>query len=118
LLSGAQSVVTEPVSLMLAAEAPEMPNLQGSGRVLVRGQRAIQPLMFIGGPREFDNGYIVHSGDEFIHVIAGRVQFELNGEGIYDLSPGDSLHYGSGIKHRWRQLGSRESRFLAVLTGR
>jgi transcriptional regulator with XRE-family HTH domain len=116
LLSAAQPS-GESVSYMLAADAT---GLDGhghhmSGVALVRGRRAIQPLLVIGGPREFLDTYVVHASEEFIHVLAGRVQFELIGEGLYTLGPGDSLYYSAGIKHRWRQLGAKQSRYLAVL---
>ena len=116
LLSEAQPSV-ESVSYMSASDAPALNDLghHKSAVGLVRGRRAMQPMLVIGGPREFLDSYIVHASDEFIHVLAGRVQFELIGEGLYTLSPGDSLYYSAGIKHRWRQLGAKQSRYLAVL---
>ncbi len=115
LLSGAQQSTTSSVSFIAAGEAPALPNRQGTGHVLVQGHRALQPLLLVGGTREFGPNHVVHTSDEFVYVISGRVQFELVGEGLYDLGPGDSLYYGAGIKHRWRQLGARNCKFLAVL---
>lgn len=118
MLSGAAQTEPDAVSFMAAAEGPILTNREGRGQALVFGNRSLQPLLLVGGPREFDDTHVVHSGDEFVYVLAGRVQFELVGEGIFDLGRGDSLYYGAGIKHRWRQLGSRECRFITVLQNR
>jgi transcriptional regulator with XRE-family HTH domain len=118
LLAGAQQGASETVSFMSGRDAPGLDSHDGYGRVLVRGHRPIQPLLLVGGPQEFDDAYVVHAGDEFIHVIEGGVQYELVGEGVYDLGPGDSLYYRGGIKHRWRQLGAKQCRLLAVLADR
>jgi transcriptional regulator with XRE-family HTH domain len=115
LLAGAQQTAATAVSFVPANEAIGLDNPAGVGISLVQGRRSMQPLLLVGGDQEFDETFVVHTGDEFIHVISGRVQFELVGEGLYDLRPGDSLYYGGGIKHRWRQLGRRECRFISVL---
>jgi transcriptional regulator with XRE-family HTH domain len=116
LLSGAQQTTAESVSFMKADQAPQIPDLAGTGFILVQGRRALQPLLLVGGPREFSENHVVHDGDEFIYVMAGRVQFDLVGEGLFDLEVGDSLCYGGGIKHRWRQVGGKTCRFVAVLS--
>lgn len=118
MLSGAAQTEPESVSFMAASDAPILANRAGTGQALVLGKRSLQPLLLVGGSREFGERHVVHGGDEFIYVLAGRVQFELVGEGIFDLGKGDSLYYGPGIKHRWRQVGSRECRFIAVLAER
>jgi transcriptional regulator with XRE-family HTH domain len=118
ILTGAAQSEPETVSFVRASDGPTLSNIEGRGQALVLGKRSLSPLLLVGGPREFDDTHVVHSGDEFIHVLAGRVQFELVGEGVFDLGRGDSLYYGAGIKHRWRQLGSRECRFISVLQNR
>jgi transcriptional regulator with XRE-family HTH domain len=118
ILSGTAQTEPDTVSFMAATDAPTLANPPGTGHALVLGKRALQPLLLVGGSREFSDDYLVHAGDEFIYVLAGRIQFELAGEGTYDLARGDSLYYGPGIKHRWRQLGVRECRFITVLSER
>jgi transcriptional regulator with XRE-family HTH domain len=115
LLAGAQQTTAEAVSFLPAHMAAQLKGSGGAGTSLVQGRRAMQPMLLNGGEPEFGEIYVVHNGDEFIHVIAGRVQFELIGEDIYDLGPGDSLYYRGGIKHRWRQVGKKECRFISVL---
>jgi transcriptional regulator with XRE-family HTH domain len=115
LLAGVQQATTEAVSYVPAIDALELQNYGGAGRSLVQGRRSMQPLLLIGGPQEFGDAYVVHTGDEFIYVIEGHIQFDLVHEDVYDLGPGDSLYYRGGVKHRWRQVGKRESRFLSVL---
>ena len=57
-----------------------------------------------------------HDGQEFDYVVGGRVRFHL-GDATYDLAPGDSIYFDSGIPHHIRALGDQPATFLAVVMG-
>lgn len=54
---------------------------------------------------------MVHSGDEFVYVIAGAVEFVVEDE-VYLLKSGDSLGFKATLPHRWRNLSSEISEVL------
>jgi transcriptional regulator with XRE-family HTH domain len=109
---------TEPVSLVRGAadEAPPVDSPGGSVRPLVRGERAMLPVEYIGAPREFDE-YISHDGEEFVYVAQGTIEMDIDGE-LYAASPGDSVYYAGGLRHRWRSLSHEEVRLVVVQQNR
>jgi transcriptional regulator with XRE-family HTH domain len=89
---------------LVRREAPD--NLRvthgdGLARGLVRGSRAMLPVEFRSGPREFEE-YYLHSGEEFMYVFQGRFEMDIEDSGIYELAEGDTLYYAGGLRHRWR----------------
>lgn len=44
-------------------------------------------------------GY-THVGEDFVYVVSGHLTYWLDGE-LFELGPGDSLHFDSARKHRW-----------------
>lgn len=58
----------------------------------------------------------VHEGEEFVHVLEGRVELTVaSGEPIV-LYPGDSAYYRSEMPHSFRNAGRGPARFLGVTT--
>jgi transcriptional regulator with XRE-family HTH domain len=105
---------SEPVSVVrqAAAEAPPVDSPGGSVRPLVRGERAMLPVEYIGAPREFDE-YISHDGEEFVYVARGTIEVDIEGE-LHVASAGDSVYYAGGLRHRWRSLSDEEVRLVVV----
>ena len=54
-----------------------------------------------------------HDGEEWIHVLAGRVQLAINGAD-HVLDPGDSVHFNLRRPHRLSALGGNEARVILV----
>jgi transcriptional regulator with XRE-family HTH domain len=54
-----------------------------------------------------------HDGEEWIHVVDGRVRLSIEGVD-HDLEPGDSAHFNSRRSHRLSALGSNEARVILV----
>ena len=54
-----------------------------------------------------------HTGEEFLEVRKGRVHFEIDGR-LYDLGPGDTLHYRSDMQHQARNPHDTEALILWV----
>ncbi|MDV7090179.1 helix-turn-helix domain-containing protein [Rhodococcus sp. IEGM 248] len=92
----------DEVSLIPGATGIEIAHGGGMARALVRGSWPFVPVEFRSGPMEFAE-YFVHPGREMIYVAYGHCEMEVAGYGVYELQAGDSLHYGAGLEHRWRQ---------------
>ncbi|VVD64261.1 transcriptional regulator [Pandoraea morbifera] len=43
--------------------------------------------------------YIRHGGEEFVFVLSGRLRLQFETGERFDLSPGDSLYFDSGVGH-------------------
>ena len=57
----------------------------------------------------------VHLGEEFVIVMKGRVEIDLDGEKLV-LGEGDSSVYNSNIPHRWRNVYDGRTELLWVNT--
>jgi transcriptional regulator with XRE-family HTH domain len=57
---------------------------------------------------------VSHSGQEFIHVLEGRLELRLADEAL-ELSPGDSLYFDSQTPHALRGLDDKQAVFLDVI---
>ena len=55
-----------------------------------------------------------HEGEEFVYVLAGRIEIEI-GENPNKLKKGDSLHFNSAIKHKLRNIGKSDAELLVVI---
>ena len=56
-----------------------------------------------------------HPGEEFAYVLEGTLRLWI-GDAIYDLNPGDSLHFKSTVKHRMENPGDKPTIYLCALT--
>lgn len=59
--------------------------------------------------------YNVHLGEEFMYVMKGQVELNLDGK-IMTLSEGDSALYNSNIPHKWKNIFDGESILIWVNT--
>jgi transcriptional regulator with XRE-family HTH domain len=75
----------------------------GQARGLFRERRTMLPVEYRSGPREFEE-YYIHRGEEFMYVVSGEFEMDLDDHGIQKLGPGDTLFYSGGVRHRWRSL--------------
>lgn len=108
-----QGGLAAPVSVVRAGDhAPEVDSPGGSVRPLVRGERAMLPVEFNGAPREFAD-YFQHDGDEFVYVVRGLIELDVEGD-LRTASAGDSVYYVGGLRHRWRSLGSADVKLVVV----
>ena len=56
-----------------------------------------------------------HPGEEFYYVLEGTLRLQV-GDAIYDLNPGDSIHYKSTVKHNMENPGETPVLTLCLLT--
>jgi transcriptional regulator with XRE-family HTH domain len=77
--------------------------------------RRIQPFV-VTLEAQADSGShpIVHTGDEFVLCLAGRIAYLVEGH-TYVLESGDSLIFAAHLPHRWRNADATPSQALLVL---
>lgn len=62
---------------------------------------AISAVIYHIQPGSSRQDVSTHSGQEFIHVLTGSIQFTLRQEQVYQLKKGDSLSFRSSEAHQW-----------------
>jgi len=77
-----------------------------------RAGKLMQPFLFVARRGRLRRGKLAHPGEEFIHVLAGRLKYRV-GSTEYHLGPGDSLYFDSQEDHDLEPV-TAEARFLAV----
>lgn len=114
LMAGIDGAVAEPVSVVRRGTLPPQPVDSPGGvvRTLVRGERAMLPAEYTGAPRDFDE-YYRHDGEEFVYVVRGRIEVDIEGE-LHAVGAGDSVYYAGGLRHRWRSVGQEEVHLVVV----
>ena len=105
------SVVRRAADEVTAVDTPG-----GYVRPLVRGERGMLPVEFNGAPPEFHE-YYRHDGDEFVYVVQGLIEVDVEGE-LHAAAAGDSVYYAGGLRHRWRRLNDEEVRLVVVQQNR
>lgn len=77
--------------------------------------RKMEPFLITVPPKSPQELNLVsHSGQEFIHVMEGRLELSL-GEEVLALEPGDSLYFDSQTPHALRGLDDKHAVFLDVI---
>jgi transcriptional regulator with XRE-family HTH domain len=79
---------------------------------LVTAGNQLRVIEVSGGPVTWQ-GPFVHRNDEFMYVLAGEIEIDLDGS-VDKLAAGDSLLYSGGMTLRWRAL-SVETRVVIVI---
>jgi len=59
---------------------------------------------------------MLHTGHEFVFLLRGKLEFEVNGE-LYHLEPGDDLMFAASLPHRWHNPGPAVTSAIFVLAG-
>jgi len=55
-----------------------------------------------------------HRGEEFVHVLEGRVEIQV-GDEKHEIKKGGSLHFDSGLTHNLMNLSTKPSKLLVVV---
>lgn len=105
--------VREPVSIVLAGSGTEGPYSEGSARMLVDGPRAFHPMEYSGHNVDYGDSFS-HDEDEWMYVLAGSVEVDLDGLAPVRLAPGDAVYLSGGTAHRLRSFDGGAFRLLIV----
>jgi len=60
-------------------------------------------------------GGMVQSGEEFAYILAGQMEFVVDGE-FYELHAGDAITFKAAQSHRWRNLHDGRTQVLWVVS--
>lgn len=74
--------------------------------------KLVEPFLLTIRPGD-PKGEFQHAGQEFIHMLRGRLEMTLGGDKL-TLGPGDSLYFDSSLVHTTRVLGKTPARFVCV----
>jgi transcriptional regulator with XRE-family HTH domain len=74
-------------------------------RALATGERLMDAKEWTLEPGAQSNGAYSHEGQEFVYVIAGCLELNVEGLGVVRLGPRDSLYFESSRKHSWINPG-------------
>jgi DNA-binding transcriptional MerR regulator/quercetin dioxygenase-like cupin family protein len=85
-------------------------------QLLAEGKKQMDCHRFVLAPGASSEGAYGHEGEEFVYVLSGRVEFVLDGDQFYDLSPGDSLYFDSRRRHAWSNRHDGETVLLWINT--
>lgn len=101
---------------------------KGGGRLLPSLGKGIRIRELASGPRMMDcqewvlaagagsEGFYKHEGEEFIRVLQGSFELEVEGLGLTVLTEGDAIYFESHRAHSWRNAGEEPCRLLWVNT--
>lgn len=76
--------------------------------------RHMEPFLVTLQPASTEEERSTHDGQEFIFVLAGKMEVRL-GDEIHVLDPGDSIYYDSTVPHLVKCHGEETTKILAVL---
>jgi transcriptional regulator with XRE-family HTH domain len=62
-----------------------------------------------------DGSAMAHEGEECALVLRGQVVITV-GDVDYELNPGDSIYYDSGLPHKARAVGEEEAEIVSAIT--
>ncbi|MDO9418198.1 MerR family transcriptional regulator [Pararhizobium sp.] len=85
-------------------------------QVLADGRNQMDCHRFVLAPGASSEGAYRHEGEEFIHVLAGRLELVLDGAEFHDLNAGDSLYFASRRQHAWVNRHDGETVLIWVNT--
>lgn len=72
-----------------------------TAQILAEGRRQMDCHRFVLAPGATGDGSYGHQGEEFVHILAGRLEISLDQGECYDLHPGDSLYFEGRRLHAW-----------------
>jgi transcriptional regulator with XRE-family HTH domain len=81
-----------------------------------RSEKIMQPFLFEAKRGEIKPSSMSHSGEEFIYVLQGRMQYRV-GDVTYTLGPGDSLYFDAEEDHDLEPL-TDSVRYLGLFAER
>jgi transcriptional regulator with XRE-family HTH domain len=78
--------------------------------------RKMDPFVLKIPPGDIHRAAMPHEGEEFLYVLAGRIDFEYDKK-TYSLRKGDSLYFNATVKHRTLNQSSSPAEVLCVFFG-
>lgn len=83
---------------------------------LTTDRRQMECHRFELAPGASSEGAYSHAGEEFLHVLAGRMEVTLDGDQFFELREGDSFYFESRRPHSWRNAHDGETVLIWINT--
>lgn len=83
---------------------------------LTTDRREMECHRFQLAPGASSEGAYSHAGEEFLHVLTGRLEIVLDGDQFFELKEGDSFYFESRRPHSWRNSYDGETVLIWVNT--
>jgi DNA-binding transcriptional MerR regulator/uncharacterized cupin superfamily protein len=83
--------------------------------LLASGKITMEPHLFRVAPGGGSGESYSHEGEEFLHLVSGRLDIVLAGQ-EYQLRAGDSFYFTSKTQHSWSNPGKTETIILWINT--
>ncbi len=83
--------------------------------LLASGNVSMEPHLFRVAPGAGSGASYSHEGEEFLYIVAGRLNISL-GEEQFELHSGDSFYFTSNTLHSWTNPGKIETTVLWINT--
>jgi DNA-binding transcriptional MerR regulator/mannose-6-phosphate isomerase-like protein (cupin superfamily) len=84
--------------------------------LLAWGNTVMEPHLFRIAPGAGSGEAYAHEGEEFLHILKGRLEIQLKNGPRHLLDEGDSFYFESDTPHRWANPGNKETWVLWVNT--
>jgi DNA-binding transcriptional MerR regulator/quercetin dioxygenase-like cupin family protein len=84
--------------------------------LLAWGNTVMEPHLFRIAPSAGSGESYAHEGEEFLYILKGCLEIELDGGEHNRLEKGDSFYFESSTHHRWSNPGKEEAHVLWVNT--
>jgi len=113
-----QAETTERESLVRNGDWTAWPPTSSGVTVqnLTTDRRQMECHRFQLAPGASSEGAYSHDGEEFLHVLAGRLEIVLDGDQFFELREGDSFYFESRRPHSWRNSYDGETVLIWVNT--
>lgn len=85
-------------------------------RALATGERLMDAKEWTLASGAQSDGSYSHEGEEFVYVISGCIELNVEGLGVVRLGPRDSLYFESTRKHSWINPGDEPCTVVWVNT--
>ena len=84
--------------------------------LLAWGNTVMEPHLFRIAPSAGSGESYAHEGEEFLYILKGCLQIDLDGGERHRLEKGDSFYFESSTHHCWSNPGKEEAHVLWVNT--
>jgi len=78
--------------------------------------RTMMPVIVVYQPGAQTSEAAKHPGEDFVHVIEGRFQIEVEGNEPVVLEAGDSIYYKATVPHSTKNIGDSVASFFGVMS--
>ena len=85
-------------------------------QILSEGKNQMECHRFVLAPGASSEGAYQHEGEEFLHLLSGKMEIVLDGDQFFELSAGDSFYFESKRPHSWRNSFAGETVLIWVNT--